>query len=143
MGGRINTVMQTCFFAISGVLPREAAIEAIKHAIQKSYGKRGDAVVQRNFEAVAQTLDNPRGIVSRLMDGVRVACEGAAGGKECQGAEAGRDRRPERERGHDADPVAQAPHHRDLHRAGEARDETHADGQRVPSRHRPDARRLR
>jgi pyruvate-ferredoxin/flavodoxin oxidoreductase len=58
MGGRINTVMQTCFFAISGVLPREAAIDAIKHAIQKSYGKRGEAVVQRNFEAVAQTLEN-------------------------------------------------------------------------------------
>jgi pyruvate-ferredoxin/flavodoxin oxidoreductase len=58
MGGRINTVMQTCFFAISGVLPRDEAIDAIKHAIQKSYGKRGQAVVQRNFEAVAQTLEN-------------------------------------------------------------------------------------
>ena len=58
MGGRINTVMQTCFFAISGVLPRDVAIEAIKHAIEKSYGKRGPAVVRRNFEAVAQTLDN-------------------------------------------------------------------------------------
>jgi pyruvate-ferredoxin/flavodoxin oxidoreductase len=58
MGGRINTVMQTCFFAISGVLPRDVAIDAIKHAIQKSYGKRGEQVVQRNFEAVAQTLDN-------------------------------------------------------------------------------------
>ncbi len=58
MGGRINTVMQTCFFAISGVLPRDAAIDAIKHAIQKTYGKRGEAVVKRNFEAVAQTLDN-------------------------------------------------------------------------------------
>ncbi len=58
MGGRINTVMQTCFFAISGVLPREAAIAAIKHAIEKSYGKRGEAVVQRNFEAVTQTLAN-------------------------------------------------------------------------------------
>jgi pyruvate-ferredoxin/flavodoxin oxidoreductase len=56
MGGRINTIMQTCFFAISGVLPREAAIEAIKHAIQKTYGKRGDAVVRKNFEAVDQTL---------------------------------------------------------------------------------------
>src|SRR5579859_2859914 len=58
MGGRINTVMQTCFFAISGVLPRDEAIDAIKHAIQKTYGKRGEAVVQRNFEAVAQTLNN-------------------------------------------------------------------------------------
>jgi pyruvate-ferredoxin/flavodoxin oxidoreductase len=58
MGRRINTIMQTCFFAISGVLPREQAIEAIKDAIQKTYGKRGEAVVKRNFEAVDQTLAN-------------------------------------------------------------------------------------
>ena len=58
MGGRINTVMQTCFFAVSGVMPRAAALDAIKHAIEKTYGKRGEIVVQRNFEAVAQTLDN-------------------------------------------------------------------------------------
>lgn len=58
MGGRINTIMQTCFFAISGVLPREQAIAEIKHAIEKSYGKRGEAVVQRNFEAVDSTLEN-------------------------------------------------------------------------------------
>ncbi len=57
MGGRINTVMQTCFFAISGVLPRETAIAAIKQSIQKSYGKRGEAVVRQNFMAVDQTLD--------------------------------------------------------------------------------------
>ncbi len=56
MGGRINTIMQTCFFAISGVLPREQAIAEIKHAIEKTYGKRGEAVVQRNFEAVDHTL---------------------------------------------------------------------------------------
>lgn len=58
MGGRINTIMQTCFFAISGVLPREQAIAEIKQAIKKTYGKRGEAVVQRNFEAVDQTLEN-------------------------------------------------------------------------------------
>ena len=58
MGGRINTIMQTCFFAVSGVMPRAAAIDAIKHAIEKTYGKRGELVVQRNFEAVAQTLEN-------------------------------------------------------------------------------------
>jgi pyruvate-ferredoxin/flavodoxin oxidoreductase len=58
MGGRINTIMQTCFFAISGVLPRDQAIASIKHAIEKTYGKRGEAVVQRNFEAVDQTLAN-------------------------------------------------------------------------------------
>jgi pyruvate-ferredoxin/flavodoxin oxidoreductase len=58
MGGRINTVMQTCFFAISGILPREEAIAAIKHAIEKTYGKRGEAVVQKNFAAVDQSLSN-------------------------------------------------------------------------------------
>jgi pyruvate-ferredoxin/flavodoxin oxidoreductase len=56
MGNRINTIMQTCFFAISNVLPREEAIAAIKKAIQKTYGKRGEAVVQKNFSAVDQTL---------------------------------------------------------------------------------------
>jgi pyruvate-ferredoxin/flavodoxin oxidoreductase len=58
MGGRINTIMQTCFFAISGVLPREQAIDEIKKAIKKTYGKRGDAVVHQNFEAVDSTLAN-------------------------------------------------------------------------------------
>jgi pyruvate-ferredoxin/flavodoxin oxidoreductase len=57
MGGRVNTIMQTCFFAISGVLPRAEAIAAIKHAIEKTYGKRGEAVVQKNFAAVDSTLD--------------------------------------------------------------------------------------
>ena len=56
MGTRINTIMQTCFFAISGVLPRDQAIAAIKKAIQETYGKRGDAVVQKNNAAVDQTL---------------------------------------------------------------------------------------
>ena len=56
MGSRINTIMQTCFFAISGVLPREEAIAAIKRAIQKTYGKRGDAVVQKNFAAVDASI---------------------------------------------------------------------------------------
>ncbi len=52
MGSRINTIMQTGFFALSGVLPPDEAIAAIKNAIQKTYGKRGDAVVQKNFAAV-------------------------------------------------------------------------------------------
>ncbi|MDH3252429.1 MAG: pyruvate:ferredoxin (flavodoxin) oxidoreductase, partial [Ignavibacteria bacterium] len=52
MGARINTIMQTCFFAISGVLPREQAIQAIKHSIEKTYGKKGDQIVQQNFAAV-------------------------------------------------------------------------------------------
>ena len=58
MGGRINTIMQTCFFAISGVLPREEAIAAIKHAIEKTYGKRGESVVQKNFAAVDAALSH-------------------------------------------------------------------------------------
>ncbi len=56
MGRRINTIMQTCFFAISGVLPREEAIAAIKKAIEKTYSKRGEAVVQKNFAAVDAAL---------------------------------------------------------------------------------------
>ncbi|MBU0677735.1 MAG: pyruvate:ferredoxin (flavodoxin) oxidoreductase [Verrucomicrobia bacterium] len=56
MGTRINTIMQTCFFAISGVLEREEAIAKIKAAIKKTYGKKGEEVVQKNFEAVDQTL---------------------------------------------------------------------------------------
>jgi pyruvate-ferredoxin/flavodoxin oxidoreductase len=56
MGGRINTIMQTCFFAISGVLPREEAIEAIKKAIKKTYGRRGEDVVKKNYAAVDETL---------------------------------------------------------------------------------------
>ncbi|HEX6541359.1 MAG TPA: pyruvate:ferredoxin (flavodoxin) oxidoreductase [Ktedonobacterales bacterium] len=56
MGGRVNTIMQTCFFAISGVLPRDEAVSAIKRSIEKTYGKRGEVVVQRNFQAVDQTL---------------------------------------------------------------------------------------
>ncbi len=56
MGGRINTIMQTCFFAISGVLPRDQAIAQIKKAIEKTYAKKGDEVVRRNFAAVDHTL---------------------------------------------------------------------------------------
>jgi pyruvate-ferredoxin/flavodoxin oxidoreductase len=58
MGQRVNTIMQTAFFAISGVLPREQAIEEIKHAIEKTYGKRGEAVVKKNFDAVDATIVN-------------------------------------------------------------------------------------
>jgi pyruvate-ferredoxin/flavodoxin oxidoreductase len=58
MGGRVNTIMQTCFFAISGVLPRAEAIEAIKHSIEKTYGKRGESVVKKNFAAVDASLEH-------------------------------------------------------------------------------------
>ena len=58
MGNRTNTVMQTCFFAISGVLPADEAIAQIKKAIKKTYGKRGEAVVQQNFLAVDKSVEN-------------------------------------------------------------------------------------
>ncbi|MBL1202394.1 MAG: pyruvate:ferredoxin (flavodoxin) oxidoreductase [Nostoc sp. GBBB01] len=58
MAGRINTVMQVCFFALSGVLPREEAIAKIKNSIRKTYGKKGDAIVQMNLKAVDTTLEN-------------------------------------------------------------------------------------
>jgi pyruvate-ferredoxin/flavodoxin oxidoreductase len=58
MGSRVNTIMQTCFFAISGVLPKDEAIEQIKKSIKKTYGRKGDDVVRKNFEAVDGTLAN-------------------------------------------------------------------------------------
>jgi pyruvate-ferredoxin/flavodoxin oxidoreductase len=60
MGGRINTIMQTCFFALSGVLPHDEAIQAIKTAIEETYGKRGEAIVKKNFAAVDVSLANLR-----------------------------------------------------------------------------------
>ncbi len=58
MSGRINTIMQTCYFALSGVLPREDAIKQIKKAIEKTYFKKGQKVIDQNFEAVDATLAN-------------------------------------------------------------------------------------
>lgn len=58
MGGRINTIMQTCFFAISGILPKDEAISKIKYTIQKSFGSKGEEVVKKNYLAVDQTLAN-------------------------------------------------------------------------------------
>jgi pyruvate-ferredoxin/flavodoxin oxidoreductase len=58
MGQRINTIMQTCFFAISGILPKEQAIDEIKKSIKKTYGKRGEAVIQQNYAAVDSALEN-------------------------------------------------------------------------------------
>jgi pyruvate-ferredoxin/flavodoxin oxidoreductase len=58
MGGRINTIMQVCFFALSGVLSREKAIEAIKYSIKKTYGKKGEEVVAMNLKAVDNTLEH-------------------------------------------------------------------------------------
>ena len=58
MGVRINTIMQTCFFAISNIFPKEESIQMIKNSIKKSYGAKGDKIVQMNFNAVDQTLAN-------------------------------------------------------------------------------------
>ncbi|MFO1475346.1 MAG: pyruvate:ferredoxin (flavodoxin) oxidoreductase [Verrucomicrobiota bacterium] len=58
MGGRINTIMQVCFFALSGVLPRQEAIEAIKYSIKKTYGKKGEEIVAMNLKAVDNTLEH-------------------------------------------------------------------------------------
>ncbi|MDD5363337.1 MAG: pyruvate:ferredoxin (flavodoxin) oxidoreductase [Ignavibacteria bacterium] len=58
MGSRVNTIMQTCFFAISGVLPQEEAITQIKKSIKKTYGMKGDEIVKMNYNAVDKTLEN-------------------------------------------------------------------------------------
>ena len=54
---RINTIMQTCFFAISGVLPRNEAIAAIKTGVEKSYGRRGRRIIELNFRAIDASLN--------------------------------------------------------------------------------------
>jgi pyruvate-ferredoxin/flavodoxin oxidoreductase len=58
MGGRVNTIMQTAFFYISNILPADEAIAQIKKSIKKTYGKRGEAVVKQNFDAVDGTIAN-------------------------------------------------------------------------------------
>jgi pyruvate-ferredoxin/flavodoxin oxidoreductase len=82
LAGRVNTVLQTCFFALSGVLPVEEAISAIKHAIEKTYGRKGEEMVRRNFAAVDGALDaleeiepgnlNGSGALDRHADAPRV-----------------------------------------------------------------------
>jgi Pyruvate/2-oxoacid:ferredoxin oxidoreductase gamma subunit len=57
MGSRINSILQTCFFAISNVMPKDEAIQYIKNAIKKTYGRKGDEVVQKNFRSVDQSLE--------------------------------------------------------------------------------------
>jgi len=58
MGSRINSILQTCFFAISNVMPKEEAIQYIKNAIKKTYGRKGEDVVNKNFRAVDMTIEN-------------------------------------------------------------------------------------
>ncbi len=69
MGVRINTIMQTCFFALSGVLERDEAIAKIKNAIKKTYGTKGDEIVRMNFKAVDQTLANLYRVEVRSVSG--------------------------------------------------------------------------
>lgn len=75
MGVRINTIMQTCFFAISGVLPKEKAINSIKQYIQKTYGQKGEEIVAKNYKAVDETLANlhrleiPQKASSKILSG--------------------------------------------------------------------------
>jgi pyruvate-ferredoxin/flavodoxin oxidoreductase len=70
MGGRINTIMQVCFFALSGVLPKDEAIEAIKDSIRKTYDKKGEDVVLMNLNAVDRTLERLYEVqVPELADG--------------------------------------------------------------------------
>ena len=58
MGSRINTIMQVCFFALANVMPQEVALEAIRKSIRKTYGIKGDAVVEKNLRAVDMALAN-------------------------------------------------------------------------------------
>ncbi len=60
MGRRINTIMQTCFFAISGILPKDEAVTAIKHAVDKTYGKKSKRLVELNYRAIDMTLEHLR-----------------------------------------------------------------------------------
>ena len=52
LGSRVNTILQTCFFALSGVMPRDKAIEAIKRATERTYAKKGKEIVKKNFAAI-------------------------------------------------------------------------------------------
>ena len=58
MAKRINTIMQTCFFAISGILPKDQAIKAIKQAVEKTYGKKNKRMIELNYKAIDATLEN-------------------------------------------------------------------------------------
>ncbi|HRX92714.1 MAG TPA: pyruvate:ferredoxin (flavodoxin) oxidoreductase, partial [Chitinophagaceae bacterium] len=74
MGTRINTIMQTCYFALSGVLPKDESIKQIKKAIEKTYFKKGQKVIDQNFKAVDATLENlfevkyPKKVSSKTVD---------------------------------------------------------------------------
>jgi pyruvate-ferredoxin/flavodoxin oxidoreductase len=77
MGRRINTIMQTCFFAISGILPREQAIAAIKHAVDKTYGKKSKHLVELNYRAIDMTLERLHQVAIPAQETVEEAAEPA------------------------------------------------------------------
>ena len=72
MGRRINTIMQTCFFAISGILPKDEAIAAIKHAVDKTYGKKSKRLVELNYRAIDMTLAELHSAVIPADDGIQL-----------------------------------------------------------------------
>jgi len=76
MGNRINTVMQPCFFSLSGVLPADEAIQHIKESVQKTYGKRGPAVVERNWAAIDRSLQG----LEHVLVPDKVTASASAGG---------------------------------------------------------------
>jgi pyruvate-ferredoxin/flavodoxin oxidoreductase len=78
MGPHINTVMQACFFAVSGVLPRDEAIERIRSSIQKTYGRKGEAVVARNLAALDASLDHLEELNWQALDAAGSAAAGLA-----------------------------------------------------------------
>jgi pyruvate-ferredoxin/flavodoxin oxidoreductase len=72
MGRRINTIMQTCFFAISGILPKDEAIAAIKHAVDKTYGRKSKRLVELNFKAIDMTLAELHQVVIPANAGIQL-----------------------------------------------------------------------
>jgi Pyruvate/2-oxoacid:ferredoxin oxidoreductase gamma subunit len=79
MGRRINTIMQTCFFAISGILPKDEAIAAIKHAVDKTYGRKSKRLVELNYKAIDTTLAKLHHVTPSPACGRGVGGEGSLG----------------------------------------------------------------
>ncbi len=77
MGRRINTIMQTCFFAISGVLEQTEAIARIKEAVKKTYGRKGQGLLERNYTAIDITLEGLRQvpIPSQVTSSLRISAQ--------------------------------------------------------------------
>ena len=115
LGPRVNTILQTCFFAISGVLPRDEAIAAIKTAIEKAYGRKGGTVVEKNFAAVDAALEHLH--EAKVPDDADRRRTAAAGTRRRAGLRAQRDRQDDgRTRRRDSG-------------------ERHAGGRQLPARH--------